>query len=88
MKVLALAQMAELDREMAELAGMKAALEDIVSGCPGDHTTDCPILSKLAGSAAPTALPSPPAQRRPTIGAPSSGRALGGRASMLRFRRR
>ena len=66
-KALAQAQMAELDRKMAELASMKAALEQIVSSCPGDHTSDCPILSKLSGSAEPAALLTQPRQRPPTI---------------------
>lgn len=64
-KALAHAQMAELDRKMAELASMKASLEQVVSGCPGDHTADCPILSKLSGSAAPAALSSE--RRQPPI---------------------
>jgi hypothetical protein len=57
-KALAEAQMAELDRKMAELASMKASLEQIVSSCPGDDTADCPILTKLSGNAAPVALSS------------------------------
>jgi MerR family copper efflux transcriptional regulator len=52
-KALAHAQMAELDRKMAELASMKASLEQIVSSCPGDDGADCPILSKLSDYAAP-----------------------------------
>jgi Cu(I)-responsive transcriptional regulator len=72
-KALAQAQMAELDRKMAELASMKAALEQIVSICPGDHTSDCPILSRLSGSAEPAALPSQPRQRPPTIRARAHG---------------
>ena len=72
-KALAQAQMAELDRKMAELAGMKAALEEIVSSCPGDHTVDCPILTKLSGSAAPAALSSERRQRPPTIRARAHG---------------
>ena len=55
-KALAQAQLAELDRKIAELASMKAALEQIASSCPGDHTADCPILTKLSGNAAPAAL--------------------------------
>jgi MerR family copper efflux transcriptional regulator len=62
-KALAQAQMAELDRKMTELAGMKAALEQIASSCPGDDTADCPILTKLSGSAAPAALSSERRQR-------------------------
>ena len=57
-KSLAQAQMADLDRKMEELASMKASLEHIVSSCPGDHTADCPVLSKLSGSAAPVTLSS------------------------------
>ena len=72
-KVLAQTQMAELDRKMTELAGMKAALEQIASSCPGDHTADCPILSKLSGSAEPVALPSQPRQRPPMIRARAHG---------------
>jgi len=63
-KALAQAQMAELDRKLAELAGMKAALEQIVAGCPGDHTSDCPILTKLSANAAPAALSSERQQRQ------------------------
>jgi len=71
-KALAQAQVAELDRKMAELASMKAALEQIAASCPGDHTPDCPILSKLSGSAAPPALSS---ERRPRP-TPAHTRAL------------
>jgi hypothetical protein len=63
-KALAQAQTAELDRKMAELASMKAALEQIASSCPGDHTADCPILSKLSGNAAPAALSGERRQRQ------------------------
>jgi len=64
-KALAQAQMAELDRKMAELTGMKTSLEQIVSSCPGDDTANCPILSKLSGSVAPAALSSE--RRQPSI---------------------
>ena len=63
-KALAHAQMAELDRKIAELAGMKAALEQIAASCPGDHTSDCPILTKLSANAAPAALSSERRQRQ------------------------
>jgi Cu(I)-responsive transcriptional regulator len=72
-KALAHAHMAELDRKMAELASMKASLEQIVSSCPGDDTADCPILSKLSGCAAPAALAGERRQR-PT---PAPARAAG-----------
>ena len=62
-KAIAQAQMAELDRKMAELACMKDALEQIASRCPGDLTADCPILSKLSVGTAPAALSSARRQR-------------------------
>ncbi len=74
-KALAQAQMAELDRKIAELASMKAALEQIASSCPGDHTADCPILTKLSDNAAPAAFSSQPRQRPPAIRARAHGMA-------------
>ena len=56
------AHMAELDRKMAELASMKASLEQIVSSFPGDDRADCPILSKL-DCAAPATLSNERRQR-------------------------
>ena len=73
-KALAQAQMAELDRKMAELASMKAALEQIASSCPGDHTADCPILTKLSGNAAPAALSRERLQRQ--VPASANGRRV------------
>jgi len=72
-KALAQAQMAELDRKIAELASMKAALEQIASGCPGDHTSDCPILTKLSGNAAPAALSG---ERQPQVRATAHSRRV------------
>ena len=51
-KAIVQAHVAELDRRMAELASMKASLEEIATRCPGDETAECPILSKLSGDAA------------------------------------
>jgi len=73
-KALAQAQMAELDRKIAELASMKAALEQIASGCPGDHTSDCPILTKLSGNAAPAALSGE--RRQPQVRATAHSRRV------------
>lgn len=54
---LARAHLAELDRKMAEMAGMKAALQHLAQGCHGDERPDCPILGRLSGeSAAPAPL--------------------------------
>ena len=62
-KAIAQAHLAELDRKMAELASMKASLEQLASRCPGDETAQCPILGKLSGDAEPTARPIQPRQR-------------------------
>ena len=51
------AHIAELDRKMAELASMKASLEEIASRCPGNDGADCPILGELSGGAVPAAGP-------------------------------
>ncbi|MCW5658808.1 MAG: Cu(I)-responsive transcriptional regulator [Burkholderiaceae bacterium] len=51
-KAVATGHIAELDRKMAEMAQMKAALQEIADGCEGDDRADCPILSKLSGGAA------------------------------------
>lgn len=58
-KDLARGHIAELDRKMAEMAQMKASLEHIAAGCRGDERSDCPILSQLAGDAAPHRRPEP-----------------------------
>jgi Cu(I)-responsive transcriptional regulator len=75
-KAIAQAHMADLDRKMAELASMKASLEQMVSRCPGDETSQCPILRKLSGDAEPAALESQTRQRR----SPVRGRARGAAA--------
>jgi Cu(I)-responsive transcriptional regulator len=64
-KALARGQIADLDRKMAEMAQMKAALEQIAAACHGDHRADCPILDTLSRDAtatvpAPKPVPSPP----------------------------
>lgn len=66
-KAIVQAHMTELDRKMAELASMKASLEQMASRCPGDATAQCPILSKLSGDAEPAALRSQPRQPPSTV---------------------
>jgi len=73
-KALAQAQMAELDRKITELASMRAALEQIVSSCPGDHTADCPILTKLSSNAAPAVLSGE--RRQPQVRATAHSRRV------------
>jgi len=62
-KAIVRAHMAELDRKMAELATMRASLEEIATRCPGDESAQCPILSKLSGDAQPVVALSQPRQR-------------------------
>ncbi len=47
-KSIALARVAEIDRKIMELRGLKAALVDLADRCHGDDRPDCPILDDLA----------------------------------------
>lgn len=51
-KEIALIRIAELDRQMAELAALRADLSRLAEACSGDGRPDCPILNGLAGHAA------------------------------------
>lgn len=80
-EVMALARehIAELDRKMAEMAEMKAALQQLSQHCHGDDRPDCPILGQLAGGSAT------PAARPPAAPAPKSTRpARAARTASLR----
>jgi MerR family copper efflux transcriptional regulator len=46
-KRVALAQVAELDRRIAELAAMRDALRGLADECHGDNRPECPILRDL-----------------------------------------
>ena len=48
-KAVAQAHIADIDRRMAELRGMRDTLAHLVDQCHGDHRPDCPILADLAG---------------------------------------
>jgi Cu(I)-responsive transcriptional regulator len=48
-KAVAQSHIADIDRRMAELQGMRATLSDLVARCHGDARPDCPILADLAG---------------------------------------
>lgn len=39
----------EIDRKMAELAGMRGALVELAEACHGDERPECPIIDDLAG---------------------------------------
>lgn len=47
-KSLAIAQLARIDAQLAELQEMRRTLAHLVSACAGDQRPDCPILSDLA----------------------------------------
>lgn len=48
-KAVAEAHIAEIDRRMRELQGMRDTLRHLADQCHGDHRPDCPILADLAG---------------------------------------
>lgn len=48
-KALAEERVAEIDRKLAELQGMRQTLVHLMERCHGDERPDCPILDDLAG---------------------------------------
>ena len=48
-KAIAEAKLAEIDRKLAELKGLRDVLSHLVEHCHGDHRPDCPIIDELAG---------------------------------------
>ena len=49
-KAIAEAKLAEIDRKVAELLGLKKTLQHLVHNCHGDGRPDCPILDELSGA--------------------------------------
>ena len=47
-KALAAKHLARVERKIAELDSLRAALADLVARCHGDHRPDCPIIDELA----------------------------------------
>jgi hypothetical protein len=41
-------RVAEIDRKLAELSGMRATLVRLAESCHGDHRPECPIIDNLA----------------------------------------
>jgi len=50
-KAIALHRIADIDRKVAELQGLRATLAHLAERCHGDARPDCPILDDLAGTA-------------------------------------
>ena len=48
-KAIAEARLVEIDRKIAELAGLRHLLHHLVEHCHGDERPDCPIIDELAG---------------------------------------
>ena len=48
-KRIAMQHVADLERRMAAMAGMRDALKHLADCCHGDQRPDCPILDELAG---------------------------------------
>ncbi len=49
-KAIAETHLAQIDRKIAEMQGLRATLATLVEACHGDHRPDCPILDDLAGA--------------------------------------
>jgi MerR family copper efflux transcriptional regulator len=49
-KAIALRHIADIDRRIHELQGMKTTLSDLAERCHGDDRPDCPILEGLASA--------------------------------------
>ena len=47
-KELAKIHVADMDRKITELQGMKDTLSELIDKCHGDHRPDCPILNDFA----------------------------------------
>ena len=47
-KALAAQHLARVERKIAELDSLRAALADLVARCHGDHRPECPIIDELA----------------------------------------
>ena len=69
-KQMAETHLAQVDRKIAELEGMRATLARLVDRCLGDDRPDCPILDDLAGT---PAARSPARTRARARGVPQKG---------------
>ncbi len=53
-RVLAKTHLAEIDRKIAELEGLRETLSRLVAACKGNDRPGCPILNDLAGEVRPS----------------------------------
>lgn len=49
-KAIAETKLAEIDRKLTELSGLRDMLRHLVANCQGDSRPECPIMDGLAGS--------------------------------------
>lgn len=49
-KGIAESKLAEIDRKIAELVGLRRTLQHLVHNCHGDDRPECPIIDELAGA--------------------------------------
>ena len=63
-KALAVRHIAEIDRKIAEMTSLRAAIDDLVRRCRGDKRPDCPILDDLAQESETVRQPAADASRR------------------------
>jgi MerR family copper efflux transcriptional regulator len=67
-KQVALEQVTDLERKIAELTAMSEALRDLANACDGDHRPECPILRDLeGGGSASDAVETQSARRKPAV---------------------
>ncbi len=52
-RAIAQTKLAEIERKIAELQGLRDVLGHLVAHCHGDERPDCPILDELAGGSPP-----------------------------------
>jgi hypothetical protein len=93
-KALGERHIAAIERKIAEVEAMKAALAELVRSCQGDERPDCPILDDLAGEAEAAGASRreeavlPQRRRFPEMALDPAGRVdAGGAASYLSARR-
>ena len=73
-KRIAQAHVADLDRRIAEMTGMRRTLEALVHCCHGNERPDCPILDELAEPEPPAPVHAGPREKTAQSRRPDAGR--------------